>query len=61
MFENIIDMTNIVFEVIMSQNILILAMHLNFIDSINLVLASLNQCIIFNVQRIANVIETIIA
>jgi hypothetical protein len=61
MFENIIDMTNIVFEVIMSQNILILAMHLNFIDSINLVLASLNQCIISNVQRIANVIETTIA
>jgi len=44
-----------------SQEISILAMHLKSINSVDLVLASLNQCIISNVQRIANAIETIIA
>jgi len=61
MFEDIVDVTNIMFEIIMSQDISISTMHLNSINSINLVFAFLNKCIIFNVQRIANVIETIIA
>jgi len=54
MFECIADVANIVSGVVISQDISISAVHLKSTDSVNLVLASLDQCIIFGVQRIAN-------
>jgi len=57
MFKYIVDITNIMFEVVISQDISISTMHLKFINSVNLVLAFLNQCIISSVQRITNAID----
>jgi len=61
MFEGIAGVANIMSGVVMSQDILVLAMHLKSTDSIDLVLAFLDQCIISNVQRTANATETTIA
>ena len=61
MFECIADVANIVSGVVISQDILVLAVHLKSTDSVNLVLASPDQCIISGVQRIANVTKMAIA
>jgi len=54
MFECIADVTNIVSGVVISQDIPVSAVHLKSTDSVNLVLASPDQCIISGVQRTAN-------
>ncbi len=54
-------MANIVSGVVMSQDIPVSAVLLKSTDSIDLVLASPDQCIISDVQRTANATETAIA
>ncbi len=57
MFKCIANVTNIMFRVVISQDISILTMHLKSTNSVNLVLAFLNQCIISSVQRTTNAID----
>lgn len=50
-----------VWRLIMSQEIPVSAVHLKSTDSVDLVLASPDQCVISGVQRTANTTETAIA